>query len=70
LNKEPVEQATFQSIDAASPVLPHAPSVRLFLAGRRGLATGHPPRRWELHRKAPGGGRSTKTCFSPLPSWD
>ena len=44
LTKEPVEQTTFQSIDAASPAVPpHAPGVRLFLAGRRGLATGHPP---------------------------
>ena len=65
LNKESVEQTTFQSIDAASPVPPHAPGVRLFLAGRRGVATGHPPGAGNYTGK-PGGAAGVRKHFSPL----
>ena len=65
LNEESVEQTTFQSIDAASPVPPHAPGVRLFLAGRRGVATGHPPGAGNYTGK-PGGAAGVRKHFSPL----
>ena len=65
LTKESVEQTTFQSIDAASPVPPHAPGVRLFLAGRRGLATGHPPGTGNYTGK-PRGAAGVRKHVSPL----
>ena len=65
LSKESVEQTTFQSIDAASPVPPYAPGVRLFLAGRRGLATGHPPGTGNYTGK-PRGAAGVRKHVSPL----
>ena len=65
LTKESVEQTTFQSIDAASPVPPYAPGVRLFLAGRRGLATGHPPGTGNYTGK-PRGAAGVRKHVSPL----
>jgi hypothetical protein len=65
LTKESVEQTTFQSIDAASPVPPHAPGVRLFLAGRRGLATGHLPGAGNYTGK-PRGAAGVRKHVSPL----
>ena len=67
LTKESVEQTTFQSIDAASPVPPYAPGVRLFLAGRRGVATGHPPGAGNYTGK-PQGAAGVRKHVSPLSS--
>ena len=64
--KESVEQTTFQSIDAASPVPPYAPGVCLFLAGRRGVATGHPPGAWDYTGK-PRGAAGVRNHVSLLP---
>ena len=66
LTTESVEQTTFQSIDAASPVPPYAPGVCLFLAGRRGVATGHPPGAWDYTGK-PRGAAGVRNHVSLLP---
>jgi hypothetical protein len=54
LTKESVEQATSSPPILVSQVLPYAPGVRRYLAGRRGVAMGHPPGAWDYTEKPRG----------------